>query len=246
MRILHIDIETAPNKGYFWGLWGQNIAINQIDEPGYTLCWAAKWHGAKEVMFDSVYDSKPRHMLERVHELLDEADVVCHYNGKKFDIPTLNREFFMLEMPPPSPFKQIDLLQTTRRQFRFASNKLDYVAQQLGIGSKINHMGMEMWKDCMNKCPKAWKIMKRYNIQDVKLTEKYYNRLLPWIENHPNWGLYLDPERPTCRNCGSNKMTKRGVARTTTLTYDRYQCGKCGKWGRGRERLHKTPHGLTV
>ena len=89
-------------------------------------------------------------------------------------------------LDPPSQFKQLDLLQTTRQQFRFPSNKLDYVSQQLGLGSKTKHMGMEMWRDCMDGCPKAWKIMKRYNMQDVRLTEKYYKRLLPWIKNHPN------------------------------------------------------------
>ena len=46
-------------------------------------------------MFDSVHESKPEQMVSRVHGLLDDADVVCHYNGKKFDIPTLNREFLL-------------------------------------------------------------------------------------------------------------------------------------------------------
>ena len=43
MNILLIDIETAPNKVYTWGLWNQNVSLNQIDEVGYTLCWAATW-----------------------------------------------------------------------------------------------------------------------------------------------------------------------------------------------------------
>ncbi|NIV35232.1 MAG: hypothetical protein GWN58_38990, partial [Anaerolineae bacterium] len=48
-------------------------------------------------------------MLEGAWELLDEADAVVHYNGKKFDIPTLNREFVKYGFTPPSPYKQIDL-----------------------------------------------------------------------------------------------------------------------------------------
>lgn len=197
-------------------------------------------------MFDSVHDSKPEKMVSRVHALLDEADVVCHYNGKKFDIPTLNREFLLYGLDPPSQFKQLDLLQTTRQQFRFPSNKLDYVSQQLGIGSKTKHMGMEMWRDCMDGCDKAWKTMKRYNMQDVRLTEKYYKRLLPWIKNHPNWGVYLDADRPTCRNCGSQKVVKKGVERTNTLIYQRYKCTDCGTPLRGRKRLYKAAEGLTV
>lgn len=246
MKILHIDIETAPNKAYAWGLWNQNIAINQIVEPGYTLCWAAKWHGKRKVFFDSVHESSPEKMVSRVHRLLDEADVACHYNGQKFDIPTLNREFFLLGMEPPSPFKQLDLLKTTRQQFRFPSNKLDYVVQQLGLGSKTKHVGMDMWRDCMEGCPKAWAKMKQYNIQDVRLLEKYYKKILPWIKAHPNWGVYLDSDRPTCRNCGSGILQKRGIERTNTMTYERYQCQGCGKWQRGRQRLAPAPDGVMI
>ena len=70
-------------------------------------------------------------MLEGIHKLLDEADAVIHYNGKRFDIPSLNKEFLLNGMFPPAPFKEIDLLTVARGRFRFVSNKLDYVAQQL-------------------------------------------------------------------------------------------------------------------
>ena len=244
LKILHIDIETAPHKSYHWGLWNQNIAINQIVEPGYTLCFAAKWHGKRGVLFDSVHESSPKKMLQHAHRLLDEADVVCHYNGQKFDIPTLNAEFFLYGMDPPSQYKQLDLLKTTRQQFRFPSNKLDYVVQQLELGSKVKHMGMDLWRDCMDGCDKAWKVMKRYNIQDVRLLEKYYKRILPWIKNHPNWGVYLDADRPTCRNCGSTKVKKNGIERTATLSYQRYKCTNCGTPLKGRKRLWPATDGV--
>jgi len=191
MRILHLDIETAPHKVYTWGLFNQNVGINQIVEPGYTLCYAAKWHGKRGVIFDSVQESSPEDMIRSAHALLNEADVVVHYNGTKFDIPTLQGEMALMGLSPPDPFKELDLLKTARRRFRLASNKLDYVSQHLGLGSKVKHMGMDLWRDCMDGCPKAWRIMKRYNVQDVRLLEDLYNTLLPWIKNHPNWGLYV-------------------------------------------------------
>lgn len=246
MNILHLDIETAPNKCYTWGLWDQNISINQIVEPGYTLCWAAKWEKKGPVYFSSIHEVKPEKMVKDAWTLLDEADAVVHYNGTKFDIPTLNREFIYYGLEPPSQFKQIDLLRTVRSQFRFPSNKLDYVAQQLGLGSKTKHMGMDMWRDCMDGCPKAWKIMKRYNKQDVVLLQKLYHELLPWIKAHPNWGVYLDNDRPTCRNCGSTKVIKKGIERTNTLSYQRYKCANCGTPLRDRKRLEPAHDGLTV
>lgn len=231
MKILHLDIETAPNKVYSWGLFNQNIGINQIVEPGYTLCFAAKWHGGNKVMFHAGDD-----MVDAAWNLLDEADVVVHYNGIKFDIPTLNREFVLAGYTPPSPYHQIDLLRTVRRAFRFTSNKLDYVAQQLGLGSKTQHKGMELWHKCMEGDAQAWKVMEKYNKQDVKLTEKLYGKLLPWIENHPNHALYVDNgvDRPTCPNCGGHHLQSRGTYTTKTQRYQRFCCSDCGTWTRGR------------
>lgn len=210
------------------------------------MCWSAKWHGQREVMFDSIHESKPERMIKRAHDLLNEADVVVHYNGQRFDVPRLNGEFLYHELDPPSQYKQVDLLKTTRQQFGFASNKLDYVTQHLGLGAKVKHLGMDLWRDCMAGCPKAWRTMKRYNIQDVRLLEKYYKRVLPWIKNHPNWGVFLDADRPTCRNCGSNKVKKNGIERTNTLSYQRYKCTNCGTPLRSRKRLKPAEEGVLV
>lgn len=234
MRILLLDIETAPNLVHCWGIWQQNVAINQIIKPGYTLCWAAKWLGEEEIYYASLEHDK-EFMLNTIYQMLDEADAVVHYNGTKFDIPTLNQEFISIGLTPPSSFKQIDLLRTTRGQFRFPSNKLDYVARVLGLGQKHAHKGHDLWIGCMEDDAESWKVMQEYNIQDVVLLEKLYNKLLPWIKNHPNVGLYNKEEGPVCPVCGGKHLHKRGVAHTTVGTYTRYRCSDCGKWSRSRK-----------
>lgn len=246
MKILLLDIETAPNKVYSWGLYDQDIHIDQIVEPGYTLCWAAKWHGKPRVEYDSVHHSSTKSMVKRIYELVNEADAIVHYNGRKFDMPHLKREFLQFKLAPPTHYYDIDLLTQVRKHFKFSSNKLDYVAQQLGLGSKVKHKGMTLWKECMDGCPKAWTTMKKYNIQDVRLLERVYDELLPWLTNHPNWGLYVDSDRPTCRNCGSTNVVKVGLARTNTQTYQRYRCKDCHAPLRGRSRVTQTPAGLLV
>src|SRR5688500_10690709 len=167
MKILLLDIETAPHLVAAWGLFGQNIPLERILKPGYTLCWAAKWLGEDEVLFDSVHQSTPKQMLRRIHKLLDEADAVVHYNGANFHIPTLNKDFVKYWFDPPMPTAQIDLLRTVRSQFRMPSNKLDYVLQYFGIGEKQKHKGMTMWLDCMEGDDEAWESMERYNRADV-------------------------------------------------------------------------------
>lgn len=237
MKILLLDIETSPNTAHVWGLWQQNVSINQLMESSYVLCYAAKWLNSDEMLFDSVQQSKPKAMLKGIHGLLNEADAVVHYNGTKFDIPTLNKEFLLHRYSPPSPYKQIDLLRVVRSQFRFPSNKLDYVAQRLGLGQKHAHEGHELWVKCMNGDKDAWKRMADYNIQDVILLEDLYNTLLPWIKNHPNKNLHSD--NPCCPTCGDTHLQKRGTAISATGTYQRYQCRACGSWSQGTKATKK-------
>lgn len=232
MKILLIDIETAPNTAHVWGLWKQNVGTHAIMESSYVMCWAAKWLGEKEVFFDSVFQSSEKKMLKTIHKLISEADAVMHYNGTKFDMPTLNKEFLLNDMAPPAPYKQIDLLKTMRNQFRFPSNKLDYVAQRLGLGSKVQHEGHSLWIRCMRNDPKAWATMEKYNRGDVILLEKVYNVILPWIKNHPNHNLFKKDEDHVCPNCGSKHLQRRGTARTVSGTYQRFQCQVCGTWSR--------------
>lgn len=234
MKILLLDIETSPNTAHIWGLRDQFIQPENLLESSYVLCWAAKWLGEKTVFFDSVFDSKPRIMLKRIHDLISEADAVVHYNGSRFDIPILNKEFLLEHLAPPAPYKQIDLLKVVRKEFRFPSNKLDYVAKRLGLGSKTPHEGYTLWVKCMEKDPAAWKVMEKYNKQDVILLEKVYDRILPWIKTHPNRNLY---DGKGCPTCGSNKIQKRGFSYSLTGTFQRYQCIDCGSWSKSRKAL---------
>lgn len=234
MRILLLDLETAPNTAHVWGLWQQDISISQLLDSSYVMCWAAKWYGQPKVMFDSIMRSQHRKMIRRAHELLEEADVVVHYNGKRFDIPTLNKEFVQLGLKPPAPYAQVDLLKVAQAQFRFPSNKLDYVAKALGFDGKVSHKGHSLWVECMARDKQAWVKMEEYNKRDVTLLEDVYKALLPWIKGHPNHGLYDPEDRKSCPNCGGGRLQARGIYRTAVYTYSRYQCQACGKWSRAR------------
>ena len=234
MKILLLDIETAPNTVYTWGLFKQNIAINQIDQSGYILCWAAKWLGEDQMFFSSLRKGKAN-MLERMHRLLSEADAVVTYNGKKFDIPTLNKEFLVARMSPPAPYKQIDLYQIVKSTFRFASNKLDWISQQLEIGSKLEHQGFDLWLGCMDGDKACWQTMEAYNRKDVTLLEEAYEIIRPWIRTHPSHGAHSDDA--VCPKCGSVDYQQRGFTFTNMLRYRRYQCKCCGGWFRSNKTV---------
>lgn len=230
MKILLLDIETSPNVADVWGLFNQNISLTQLRETSRVICFGAKWHGKHGVIFSSEFADTHQGMVELAWKLLDEADVVVHYNGARFDIPNLNREFVLAGLPPPSPYKQVDLLRTVRKQFRFTSNKLDHVAQQLGLGSKVKHAGHGLWSRVLAGDEKAWREMRKYNVQDVRLTEQLYDRLLPWLTDHPARTLY--EVGGACPRCGGVELERRGFAYTAISKFQRFRCKGCGTWSR--------------
>jgi DNA polymerase elongation subunit (family B) len=231
MKILCLDIETRPSLGYIWQLWDQNISLSQLVEVGEVICFAAKWLDGKKIFFKSVYHHGKEDMVQTAWDLMNEADAIIHYNGKSFDIKHLNREFLLAGLKPPSPHKDIDLLTTARSRFKFLSNKLDHVAEQLGLGGKIKHSGFDLWIGCMNNDKASWAAMKEYNIQDILLTEKLYYALLPWIKSHPHVPIHNGTEEG-CENCGSLNLQRRGYYYTPTSRYQRVVCKDCGTWGR--------------
>lgn len=229
-KILTIDIETSPNIAYTWGLWNQNVSLSQLIESSRVLCFAAKWHDKKTVEFYSEYHDGRETMIRKAWDLLNEADIIVSYNGPAFDIKHLQREFVTAGMTPPSPFRNIDLLKTARAQFKFPSNKLDHVADAMGLGQKLKHAGQELWNQVLAGNPKAWTEMKRYNVQDVRLTEALYDYLGPWIKGAPHAGLWAT-ER-SCHACASTNLTHDGWHYTNTAVYARLHCLDCGAWNR--------------
>jgi predicted RNA-binding Zn-ribbon protein involved in translation (DUF1610 family) len=237
LNILIYDLETRPSAGWIWRAWDQNIAAGQVIEQGHVICWSAKWLGDPntKTMFGAEWEGKdPEEYIYRLHALMEEADAVLTFNGNKFDEPVLRTEFVLRGLPPTAPHKSIDLYQVVRKQFRFLHNRMDSVAEYFGIPGKTDTGGFQLWVDVMNKVPKAQKLMKKYNIQDIRVLEAIYHKLLPWIPNHPALNHVGDADSHSCPNCGTKKLQRRGTHKTKVSTFQRYQCTKCGTWSRSR------------
>jgi predicted RNA-binding Zn-ribbon protein involved in translation (DUF1610 family) len=243
MKILTVDIETTPNLAHIWRLWGQqNIGLNQLMESSELLCAAYKWHGEDQTYF--VYGPSYFHIdpedgwgLADLYDAVNLADAIVTYNGKKFDIPRLNSAFIENGFDVPAPYQQIDLYQTVKRVFGWPSMKLDYVAGKLLGENKVKHEGHDLWVKCMAGDPEAWARMREYNMQDVVITEKLYDKLLPWIPSHPNVLLYDEnPSMRACPRCGSSHYQSRGPRQLATGIYQQYRCNDCGAWFRETKR----------
>jgi len=240
IKILTLDIETSAHILNSFGLFNQNIGINQIIQPGQVIGVGYKWLDKPKARFVSDFHNGHEEMLTEVHAAVDEADAIVGWNSQRFDLPWLRGQWFSMGLKPPSPHKNIDLMLTVKKQFRLASNKLDWFGTVAGLGNKLQHPGFSLWTGCANGDPKSWALMKRYCLQDVNLTEQAYVKLLPWISNHPHMGLYGDTvEENVCQTCGSANVQKRGFAYTALGRYQQYQCvsAGCGRWSRGSKML---------
>jgi len=244
-KILTIDVETSPVEAYVWGLWDQNIPIDFIKTDWTIFSWAAKWLGKRAVLYkdtggrgvDKVRDDKP--ILKGLRDLLDEADIVVAQNGKKFDVRKINARLIQHGISPPSPYRVVDTMLVARKYFAFTSQKLAWTAQLLTDTTKDKHKkfpGFELWQECLKNNAAAWAEMKKYNIKDVRATEKVYLKLRPWIENHPNLGVYQDSDKPVCPKCGSTHVVghKKRFSVKQQGTYVQYQCSDCGGYCRGK------------
>lgn len=243
VKVLILDIETAPILAHVWGLWDNNVALNQIVEDWSILSWSAKWLGSDKVMYmDTRNEKNPRNdkkIVEGIRNLLDESDIVIGQNSIAFDIPKINSRIFKHKLKKPSSFRQIDTMRLAKKHFKFTSNKLEYMTREFCEHvQKSDHKkfpGHSLWVECLKGNLEAWKEMESYNVTDILGTEELYNRLKPW-DNSLNFNVYHDSLHHEC-SCGSTSFHKKGFVFSNTGKFRRYICSSCGAESVDKENL---------
>lgn len=208
-----------------WSLYPDSIQHDAIIQDWYIICAAWKWLGDKRTGYVSGAGPDDKAVVERLHKLLSEADVLVAHNGDRFDLPKFNARAIKHGLEPIPPIPSVDTLKHARRLFKFSSNRLDYIAQFLGVGKKMD-TPKGLWMRALQGDAKAIKTMVRYCRVDVDVLEGVYLKLRGYMTGHPNWNVYSDGEG--CSNCGSTEIVRNGVRYTKTGSYPRYKCSSCG------------------
>lgn len=238
-KILYYDIETAPNLAYVWGQYQQDVI--EHEREWYIMCVSYRWEHQKRtkvcslIDFPKEYEKDPEndyHVVKKLWDLIDEADIVIAHNGDKFDMRKANARFIKHGLGPPSSVKSVDTLKVARRYFMFNSNRLNAVGKHLGLGEKVQTGGFQLWAGCMRGNMKSWKTMIKYARQDVDLLRDVYLALRPWMTNHPNLNIYS--KEHACPTCGSYNLQRRGVRTTKVSVYQAWQCNDCRSYSRSR------------
>ena len=250
IRILVLDIETAPKVALVWRFFKENISPKQVKEHGHLLSFAAKFLGDNQIIYCENRKENDYEIISKLVELLDEADVVVMHNGDRFDLPEIRGRALVHGIKPFSPVKTVDTYKIAKREFNFPSNSLEYLSYVLDCkikkGGHKKFPGFELWLECLRNNDEAWAEMKTYNILDIQCLEEVYLKMRPWDHLHPNLAIYNEPEVVQCPKCQSSRLHRRGYAYTATGKYHRYFCLDCGGWSRSKYTELKKNENLLV
>lgn len=239
-KILIFDIETSPNIAHVWAFYQTNVGAKQLTEDGHMMSFAAKWLGNDKIIYEENRGKNDKALVRKLLKLVNEADLVVAHNGRKFDMGWLRSKAAIHGLKPPSPVKIVDTLLSARKEFYFPRYTLEYLARVFGCTQKLAHKkypGHELWLECLKGNDEAWGEMKAYNVQDIVALEELYVKMIPWISNHPNLGIYEQEDHAVCKGCASSNLHKRGTYKTNLSIFQRYRCMDCGSWSRGRTNL---------
>ena len=230
---LFFDIETSPNIGFFWQSgYKLNVPYTNIIKERAIICICYKWEDDSKVYslnWDENQDDKK--MLEAFIEVANSAQELVGHNGDKFDLPWIRTRCLYHRIPTFPNYTTIDTLTQARSKFRFNSNRLDYIANYLGVGGKTE-TGFDLWKDIvLNNDKKALKAMIDYCKNDVAILEKVYKELSNYFPHKTHYGALLTGDKCSCPECGSTNLRfsqRRYTAAGTPRI--QLQCNDCFKY----------------
>jgi uncharacterized protein YprB with RNaseH-like and TPR domain len=217
----------------------ENVSLDQLIEPSEIISVGAKWFGKNRMYYSDVvyragkerFADDRRSMLLMIWRMWNEADGIITFNGDRFDLPKLRGEFIRHDMSPPAPVASIDVYKTTSKM-GFTSNKLAHVAPLLGCGEKRKTDGFPLWAEYLEGKKSAREEMRKYNLQDVTVLDRLYDKVRPYITTHP----YIGDKTEQCPACGSSHIQQRGRRRTRAYWITRIHCQDCGAWSPGPKK----------
>jgi DNA polymerase elongation subunit (family B) len=252
-RILFWDVETAKMilrmEVYQLKQYSKYLPHTAIERDIWMPCAAWKWKGQDHTSSVSVLKSDAFDqcywddfiVIDRLHKLMHEADIIVAHNGDNFDWKMLNVRCVSHGLTPPPKPMMIDTLKIARREFRFASNSLRYLAEFLGVEDKGNSPD---WSKVSSGDREAIEYCERYCRQDIRTLEGVFYKLLPYATNLPNINTLMDGvHHNICPSCGHWDLEARGYRYTKAGKYQRHQCrpqtGGCGSWSQSKKNLKK-------
>jgi len=230
VKRLFFDIETSPNIVYSWRIgWNLTITPENIINERAIICISYKWENEDKIhtlTWDK--DQSDKQMLIDFIKIANQSDEMIAHNGDRFDIKWIRTRCIFHRIPMFPNYKTLDTLKKAKSGFNFNSNKLDYIAQYLGVGAKVKHSGFDMWKGVMSNDSIALKEMAHYCEGDIIVLEDVYLTMQNYIKQNTHAGILNNNLKYSCPCCSSENtiLLKNNV--TTMGTIKRLmECEDC-------------------
>lgn len=243
-RILIWDVETSTmdilHRTYSLKIYKRYHDHKDIVRDWIMLGAAWKWLDEDEVGCISVTPSdslNDRGVITHLHSVLSQADMLVGHNSDNFDIKKFNTRALYYGLPPVPKVKSVDTLKVARKYFKLSSNTLSYIADFLGADAKDESPD---WDKCLEGDADELRYMRKYNKQDVLVTEQVYKKLRGWHDTHPNLNVMHETRDSKgyhvdlCKVCGSPNIVKNGKSYTNAGVRQRYACRDCGGTSYGK------------
>jgi DNA polymerase III epsilon subunit-like protein len=221
-------------------VWDLETTALQADR-GHILTAACTWVDSDEVWTWSIddgdgYGSTPvsfmddSWIVEGLVACINEADMLVHHYGDRFDLPFLNTRALFWGYNPPNPVRTIDTWKVARTNLAMRSNRLAALCELLNSedGQK-GGLSLDVWQLAGHGDKETIAKILEYNVKDVEATLELYLNLRPIIKNHPNLAVPNGNERSQqCPACGSSKTASQGSYYTKNQHVLRRRCRDCG------------------
>lgn len=251
MKVLYFDIENTPIVARTWSLYQDSIDPKEIVSPSTMISWAAQERlpdgRTRPVVSDVVTPEEASarddsRIVESLANKVRSADIVIGHNIDRHDLPILRKRLLVHDLEPlPAGLRSIDTLKLARRDFKFESNSLGYIASTL-LGETKGSTNAELWRRCDAGDPVALRSMDRYCRRDVRIGLRVFEAMLPHLSRIQR---LLVPDTSSggehrCPYCEAEERRRFGWYHTATSSYQRYQCLGCRRYYRAASAKSRT------
>ena len=200
-----------------------------IEKEKQIICIAYKWQYEDEVHAID-WRMGEKQMLKQFIDIMGDADELIGHNLENFDIKELRtRAIYHGALMFPN-YRTLDTLKKSRQYFNFASNKLDYIADYLNVGRKLDHEGFELWEKVVEGDERALEHMIDYCKNDVVILEDSFFVLSPFITHNTNFAVLTGGKKWHCPECASKDVKMfRTYSTPMGIIRREMKCNNCKK-----------------
>ena len=168
MKVAIFDIEATSLEGSY----------------GRLLCMGLKFLDEDKVrMVTARTLRQERAALLTIEKWFDEANIIVGWNSKMYDWAFIQQRRIVNNLPPMKKPMHIDLMWVHKYHFRSRGHSLLNVGKDLKCKANKFDVHASEWTKAMEGDQAALDLIVKHCVEDCKLTEEVYHKLVPYIKN---------------------------------------------------------------